>query len=73
MPSVVHIFIVDKNAENMKKSDGIIKLFGFYLFAIKHLWNRGIKFITAHKQICLPQTIYKVSFAGNVAFCCMLM
>ena len=73
MPSVVHIFIVDKNAKNIKKSDGIIKLFGFYLFAIKHLWNRGIKFITAHKQICLPQTIYKVSFAGNVAFCCMLM
>jgi hypothetical protein len=43
------------------------------LFAIKQLWNRGIKFITAHKQSCLPQTIDKVSFAGNVAFCCMLM
>jgi hypothetical protein len=73
MPSVVHIFIVDKNAENMKKSDGIIKLFGFYLFAIKHLWNRGIKFSTVHKQTCLPQTIDKVSLADNVAFNCMLM
>jgi hypothetical protein len=73
MPSVVQIFIVDKNAKKIKKSDGIIKLFGFYLFAIKQLWNRGIKFITAHKQSCLPQTIDKVSFAGNVAFCCMLM
>ena len=73
MPSVVHIFIVDKNAENMKKSDGIIKLFGFYLFAIKLLWNRGIIFITAHKKNCLPQIIDKVSFAGNVAFCCVLV
>jgi hypothetical protein len=73
MPSVVHTFIVDKNAKNIKKIDGMIKLFGFYLFAIKHLWNRGIKFITAHKQSCLPQTIDKVSFAGNVDFCCMLM
>ena len=73
MPSVPHTFILDKNAENIKKSDRVIKFFYFHLFAIKHLWNRGIKFITAHKQICLPQTIYKVSFAGNVAFCCMLM
>ncbi len=73
MPSVVHIFIVDKNAENMKKSNGIVKLFGFYLFAIKHLWSRGIKFSPVHKQTCLPQTIDKVSLVDKVAFCCMLM
>ncbi len=73
MPFMVHIFIVDKNAENMKKSNGIVKLFGFYLFAIKHLWSRGIKFSTVHKQTCLPQTIYKVSLVDNVTFCCILM
>lgn len=72
MTSVIHIFIVDKNAENMKKSNGIVKLFGFYLFAIKHLWSRGIKF-AVHKQTCLPQTIDKVSLVDQVAFCCMLM
>ena len=73
MPSVVHAFIVDKDAENIEKSDGIIKLFYFYLFAIKHLWKARLAFITAHKQGRLPQTIDKVSFAGNVAFCYVLM
>jgi hypothetical protein len=53
MPFVVHIFIVDKNAENMKKSDGIIKLFGFYLFAIKHLWNRELNLVQ-----CINKLVY---------------
>ena len=67
MPSVVHTFILQKNAENIKKNDRVIKFFYFYLLAIKHLWNIGIKFNKAHKQSCMPQTIDKVSFADNVA------
>ena len=67
MPSAVHTFIIDKNAENVKKSDRKVKFFYFCLSAVKHLWNKEVKFVTAYKHSCLPQTIDKVRFTGNVA------
>jgi hypothetical protein len=67
MPSVVHTFVIDRDAEIIKKSERITKFYYSYLFAVHNLWNKGIKFITAYKHSCLPQTIDKFSFAGNVA------
>jgi hypothetical protein len=67
MPSVVHTFVIDKDAENIKKSERIAKLSYFCLIATHHLWSKGIKFVTAYRHSCLPQTIDKVSIAGNLA------
>ena len=67
MPSVVHTTIVYRNAENIKKSDMIIKFLYFYLFPFLNKRIKGVVVITACKQSCLPKTIDRVSFAGYLS------
>ncbi len=66
MPSIVHSFIIDKNSENIKKSDRIKKYVYSYLFVIKYLWNNGIKLMMEYKQSSLPQNMDRVCVADNI-------
>ena len=65
MNFVVHSFIIDKNAENIKKSNRTKTFFYSCLFVIKHLWNEGIKLMIGHKRSYLPQTMDRAGFADN--------
>jgi hypothetical protein len=66
MNFVVHSFIIDENAENIKKSDRKRTFLYSCLFVIKHLWNKGFKLLIGYKKRYLPQIKARTGFADNI-------